>query len=259
MFKHIKYFLPVILSVYFISCTSSEKLSDSSVSFDLIKEKVNENSRKLNGLDAYGEISIDSPEISNTGSITVSIKKPDSVFTKLEGPFGIDIANILITRNDFIYYNVMDNKVIKGPSTPRNLSIIMRIKIDFDDIVNSFSGKYFFPDGDYAGTEINETENEYLVTINNKSENEIRKFWIDKDNFFVRKTGKYSADGKTKLEITYENFYESKGIYFPKKISVIRPEERQSIWLTYNNEEFNNGKLNYRIKIPKSAKQISWQ
>ena len=151
----------------------------------------------------------------------------------------------------------MDNRVIKGSSTENNLSIIMRIRIEFDDLINSFSGKYYFHEDDYLSAEILETQRDYLAILT--YDKEIKKFWIDKNNYFVRKLGKYDDKGKTKIEITYDNFYESDGIYFPKNISVIRPEEKQSIWLTYNNEEFNNSNLNFRIKIPKSAKHISWK
>jgi len=248
-------FLPVCAGL--ISCTASTTTTESTVTFEFLKEKVNENSQKLTALDAYGEISIDSPDLNNTGTITVSIKKPDSVFTKLEGPFGIGIADLLITRKDFIYYNIMDNRVIKGSSTESNLSIIMRIRIEFDDLINSFSGKYYFHEDDYISSKILETDRDYLAVLT--YDNEIKKFWIDKNNFYVRKLGKYDNKGKAKIEITYADFYESKGIFFPKKISVIRPEERQSIWLTYNSEEFNNSNLNFRIRIPKSAKHVSWK
>ncbi|MFZ1321358.1 MAG: DUF4292 domain-containing protein [Ignavibacteria bacterium] len=257
MLNIFKYLLLIFTAVYFISCTASQNTTDSKVSFEFIKNKVNENSMKLTGLDAYGEISIDSPQLNNTGSITVSIKKPDSIFTKLEGPFGIDVANLLITRENFIYYNVMDNRVIKGSSTGSNLSIIMKIKIEFDEIINSFSGKYYFADEKYENVEILETENEYVAVLTDN--NEVKKFWIDKENYFVKKLGKYGDKGKVKLEIKYENFYENDGIHFPKKITVIRPEEKQSIWLTYNSEEFNNDKLNFKIKIPKSAQEVSWK
>ncbi len=138
----------------FYSCTASNTKTLSEITFTELREQVNKNSMKLQSLDANGEISIDSPEMSNTGSITVSINKPDSVFTKLEGPFGIDVANLLITRNNFIYYNVMDNKVIRGPSTQQYLSIIMKIKIDFDDIINAFSGKFIFSDEGFEDAKI---------------------------------------------------------------------------------------------------------
>jgi len=238
------------------SCTSSGLVSESDITFEELRKRVNAGAGKLESLDADGEISIDSPSMSNTGSITVSINKPDSIYTKIEGPFGIDIADFLVTRNDFLYYNVNENKVISGMSTPQNLKIIMKVNVNFDEILNAFSGKFTFDNDNYDDVSIAMNENNYIVNI--KSQKDVRKYVIDNQNFFVRKIGTYDLNGNTLIEINYENFYSRKGIFFPKKISVIRPKEKQYIWLTYFNEKFNKGKLNYKLKIPKNARHIKW-
>ncbi|MCY7361707.1 MAG: DUF4292 domain-containing protein [Ignavibacteria bacterium] len=254
-----KYFQLIFLlsGILFYSCTATETEMNTEESFADIKEKVNANSEKLVSLDAYGEISIDSPEMSNTGSITVSIFKPDSIYTKLEGPFGIDVADLLITRNNFIYYNVMDNRVIQGQSTPNNLKIIMNVNVNFDEIINAFSGKFIFKDDIYDDVKITRTEESFIINI--KSGNEIKKFWVNSKYYYVSKIGTYDDKGNIKIEIVYENFYEKEGIHFPKKITINRPSEKQNIWLTYNSEEFNNNKLTYKLKIPKSAKKVEWK
>ncbi|MBV6479007.1 MAG: hypothetical protein HGGPFJEG_01768 [Ignavibacteria bacterium] len=252
----IQYILFFLLCIYYYSCTASDYEKTSDITFEELREKVNANSEKLYSLDADGEISIDSPELSNTGSITVSIIKPDSIYTKIEGPFGIDIADLLISRNDFIYYNANDNKVISGSSTPRNLKIIMKVNVSFDEIINAFSGKFTFKNDKYDEVKITMDNNNYIVFI--KSGKETRKYVIDNQNFYVRKIGTYDNEGNTLIEINYENFYFKDDIYFPKKISIIRPKEKQYIWLTYFNEEFNNNKMTYKLKIPKNAKRIKW-
>lgn len=250
------YLVLVLLCFVFYSCAASETETAAEITFTDLKEKVNANAGKLKSLDAYGEISIDSPTLNNTGSITVSINKPDSVYTKLEGPFGLDVADLLITRDNFVYYNVMENKVIRGPSTNAYLSIIMKIKIDFDDLINAFSGKFTFNEDEYPEAAISSEGNNYIVT--QKGVTEIKKYWINSEFYYVTKLGKYDMKGNTIVEILYENFFQSDDIHFPKKISINRPQENQNIWLTYYNEEFNNNKLTYKLKIPKSAKQIDW-
>lgn len=251
----IKYIL-IFSAFIFYSCTASEGEKESDISFEEIRARVNESSARLLSLDADGEISIDSPELSNTGSITVSINKPDSIFTKLEGPFGIDVADLLITRENFIYYNVMDNKVIKGMTTPSNLRYIMKVNVSFDELINAFSGKFTFGNDTYDNYKISSEDNNYVVKL--KSGKETKIYRIDMQSFFVTKIGTYDDKGNAKIEISYENFYERDGIYFPKKITISRPMERQNIWLTYSNEEFNKNKLTYHLKIPKSAKMIQW-
>lgn len=254
--KYSSYFF-ILTALILFSCTASENETNSSVSFEEIKAKVNSKSEKLVSLDADGEISIDSPDLNNTGSITVSIFKPDSIYTKLEGPFGIDVADLLITRKNFIYYNVSDNRVIRGTSTANNLKIIMKVNVSFDELINAFSGKFVFKDESYDDVVITQSEDNYIVKL--KSGNEIKKFWINRENYYVAKAGTYDEKGNIKIEILYENFYEKKGIHFPKKITITRPAEKQNIWLTYFNEEFNSSKLNYKLKIPKSAKRIEWK
>lgn len=256
MVKYSKYLL-IITALFFYSCTASETETSSDISFEELKARVNSGSEKLVSLDADGEISIDSPELNNTGSITVSINKPDSIFTKLEGPFGIDVADLLITRKNFIYYNVSDNKVISGQSTPGNLRIIMKVNVNFDELINAFSGKFIFKDEKYDNVSISQNDNSYIVNL--KTGKEIKRFWINKENYYVSKAGTYDEKGNTKIEIIYENFYEKDGIHFPKKVTINRPFEKQNIWLTYFNEEFNKNKLSYRLKIPKSARKIEWK
>lgn len=246
----------LFIAIVLYSCTASETEQVSDITFEELKARVNANAEKLYSLDADGEISIDSPGMSNTGTITVSILKPDSIYTKLEGPFGIDVADMLITRNEFLYYNVNDNKVISGLSTPQNLRNIIKVYVSFDEILNAFSGKFSFGNTENGNAKITMTEDSYIVSI--KSGNEIRKYWVESKNFYVTRLGTYDLNGNTKIEIVYENFYTRDDIIFPKKISISRPKEKQFIWLTYYNEEFNNNKLTYKLKIPKSAKRIKW-
>ncbi|MEO8447659.1 MAG: DUF4292 domain-containing protein, partial [bacterium] len=212
----------LFVSITLYSCSSSKVGNNSSeITFEEIKQRVNENAMKLKSVDAAGEISIDSPNMSNTGSITISILKPDSIYTKLEGPFGIDIADLLITRNDFVYYNASENKVIRGPSSQKNLGIIMRIKLEFDDILNAFSGKFIFSNENFKDAKITSEESNYVVSLT--YDNEIRKYWIDSENYFVTKLITTELDGSTKVEITYDDFFESDNIFFPKRVYVTRP------------------------------------
>ncbi len=253
----INYICFLLFCIIFYSCTASNDTgSTSDITFEELKGKVNANSQKLRSLDADGDISIESPTISSNGSVTVSINKPDSVYIKLEGPFGIDVANLLITRSNFIYYNVMDNRVITGPSTPKNLALIMRIKMEFDDILNAFSGKFAIGNEAYDETSITSAGGNYVVTL--KKKGETIKYWINSEEFYVTRYGTYDTEGKTKIEIQYDNFYQKDDIYFPKKISITRPKENQNIWLNYSNEEFNNNRLNFKLKIPKSANKVNW-
>jgi outer membrane lipoprotein-sorting protein len=244
-------------AMIFYSCTSSQAVYNvTEITLEELMTKVNSNSAKLRALDAEGEVSIDSPEFSNTGSITVSLLKPDSIFVKLDGPFGISVAQILMTRNNFFYYNVMDNRVIRGPSSPLNLGAIMRINLDFDEIINGFSGTYTFRGVRYEDANITIDKDNYVLTLNNNFE--IKKYWIDHKNFYIKKYGIYDMKGAAKQVIEYSDYEFRNNIHFPNKINISRPQERQHIWLTYYRKSFNSNKLNFRLRVAPSATYTTW-
>lgn len=247
----------ICVSFFLYSCTSSSGIPEpSSMKFSDLANRVNSSSGRLVSLEAEGEISIDSPTLSNTGSLTVSISRPDSLYTKIEGPFGIDIADALVTRSEFTYYNATENKVIRGPSTKRNLGIILKMKVEFDDLISALSGSFIITNKDSTDFKISEIDNEYLLEQQSGSEKNM--YWINAEDFYVTRVQNIDKNGKLNLEIHYQEFYETDGIFFPKKITLTRPKEKQYIWVTYKVEEFNPGRLNNKMKIPGSAKQVRW-
>ncbi len=247
----------VAIAVTVASCSSAPELTRKSrITFSDLAKRVNESAGRLSSLNAEGEISIDTPTLSNTGSLTVSINRPDSLYTKIEGPFGIDIADVLVTRNEFTYYNASENKVIRGPSTQRNLGIILKMKVEFDDLVNALSGSFIISSKDTSNYSISEVEDHYL--LEQKVGSSTIRYRINSEYFYVTRIQSYDSNGKMMLDITYDEFYESDGIYFPKKINLVRPKEKQYIWVSYKIEDFNPGKLSYRLKIPGSAKKVQW-
>ena len=246
------------LSILLHSCVSSKNNIDVDITIEELKQHVNTNSSKIKSLNAEGTIDIDTPEMSNSGTITVNLLKPDSLYTKLEGPFGIDVADILLTRKSFIYYNVMDNRVIKGPSSPLNVGAIMRIKLDFDDIINGFSGTFFFLDVTSDNSELKSDENKYLLITKDDISKEIKKYWIDSDDFYITKYVITNYDKKVLLEMEYLEYNYRDGVYFPNRIAISRPQENTYIWLDYTIKTFNSKNLIFKFKIPSSAEIIIW-
>lgn len=242
---------------YFAACSGAGNNSTDDLSIAEIKSKVNNNSSKLNSLYSEGEISIDSPELSNSGSLTLNLRKPDSVYIKLEGPFGIDIADILLTRQNFLYYNAMDNRVIKGPSTPLNIGAILRIKLSFDEILDASSGTFSFRDISEDKCKLTVENGNYIIT-ETLTGNCSKKYTIDSKFFYISKYGIYDDKGKVVLEIEYSDYTVKSGINFPTKIFVQKPEEKQYLYMYHNSFEINKEKINFKFKIPKSAKITEW-
>jgi hypothetical protein len=262
--KRYIYFLLIIFCIFlFYSCssTSSNEFENTQSSALLLspgelKSKINEQSSKLTSLDCEGDITIDSPELNSSGSVTLSIFKPDSIYSKLEGPFGISIASFLITRNNFIYYNVRENYAIKGPSTPLNLGSILRLKVDFDDLLYGYTSAFQFSDTSSSNSEVIKDKSNYILKITETEQ--IKAFWINPVNYYIERYEVYDKTGTIKLQIQYSDFEFDKNMYSPKNVYITNPTKKQNMWINFDKKIFNSNRLKFKIVIPKSAKVIEW-
>jgi hypothetical protein len=246
--------------VILAACTGSKNNELDKIPVKKIKQKVNEQFKKIESLEAYGTIAFDSPETSNSGYMEIRLKKPDSVLVKIEGPFGIDIANALITRTDFIYYNVQENKVIMGPTSEINIGAILKIKISFDELINSFSGSFYFDDEEQDSIDAASENNTYVLQVNKEFVR--KKYFIEPYTYVVNTYSVYDNKNKHLLEVNYSKFddeYVSAGsVNFPNQITINKPDTKQKVWLIYDGIELNKKGLSFKIKYPKSAKIIRW-
>lgn len=263
MYKsYYKYILPVLL-IFIYSCSGSKEIKNEIVKIPVkeIKEKVNRNYKLIESLSASGSVAFDSPEMSNSGSIEVKIQKPDTVYIKVEGPFGIDIAEALITRTGFIYYNAQENKVITGPTTENNIDAILRVSVSFDELINSLSGSFYFKENSEDTLNAGSEDNSFVLQVTGESMK--KKYFISPDMFVINKYGVFDNNNHSVLEVIYSKFktetVASDTLYFPSQIEIHRPDKKQTLWLYYDEKEINNKNLIFRVKIPTSAKLIKWE
>jgi len=243
----------------FYSCSGSKgNLKLQGIPVKEIKNRVNTNSKILESLEADGTISFDSPDNSGSGDIEIKIIKPDSVFVKITGPFGVSVATALITRNDFIYYNVQENKVITGPSTELNIGAILRIGVTFDELINSFSGSFHFPDESTDSTDALSENSMYVLQLSQPEG--IERYLIEPSQFAIKQYFLLDPDFQTRIQVGYSDYtYElvgGKTLNFPNKIVIKNPSKKQSVYLEYQDKAINKKDISIKIRVPKSAKIV---
>ncbi|MCX7877876.1 MAG: DUF4292 domain-containing protein [Ignavibacteria bacterium] len=256
-------FLPIyflVISLTLISCSATKP--DENLPYITVaelKEKLNSAYDKINSLEAYGSISFDSPEQSGSGSFELKIRKPDTLYIKIEGPFGISVANALITRNDFIYYNVQENTVIRGPSSELNIGAILKIKASFGQLINGLTGNFRL-DGTENDTVFAKVENGNYI-IENVIASGYEKFFISPELLFKRYEYR-SSDNLSVLETDYSKYFLQENLntalYFPGKVTIKNKSKKQNIYLEYESVNFNKAGMKFSMKIPSSAKQLKW-
>ncbi len=173
--------LAVVAAVLLLAGCSSVPGIDTSkpVDPDLVISLVEQRNAQLKTLKAYGRISIDTPEMSNTAGLVIKALKPDSLYLEIRGPFGMTLAKGLVTSSEFTFYDSWKNQILNGETTADNMRRILRMRIEFRSILEILTGTMGFSqapadasrngkvvDGDYVLTYTAATEtSEYLIDL----------------------------------------------------------------------------------------------
>lgn len=228
------------------------------ISADRLIKKLEANRRKIKTFTGSGSLSINSSSISGRSSFEVIIKKPDSIKVSFFGPFGIDLAQTIITQNDFIFYDIINNVAYKGRVTKDAMKQLLKIDLPFDDVLNALTGSvnltnqlrvepdiYEVEGSNYKLTykdSVNAIDNIFRVRINDQA---ITKYLVQNKN-------------KTMFEGSYSDFKTFEEVPVPFKTIIEDFENKQSMRIEYRNAEVNEIVEDLRVEIPNDAKVIEW-
>jgi hypothetical protein len=236
--------------------TSPLNLGNRSISYSEVQEVTRSHHASIHSMLCEGRISIETPEIAQSGSFTLTLQKPDSVLINLQGPFGIKVGSALVTRTGFLFYNSLENKLITGLSSIENLNRILHVQLSFDDLLNLFAGGTFLESDLHAPDETH-IENDQFVFVFTSHQTS-RKYWIDPTTLFIQKVQFLDQSGKLALEQTFDDFEDINGFAIPYTIRVFQPKARQKITFTYSEILVNTEKIHFTITIPPNAERIHW-
>jgi outer membrane lipoprotein-sorting protein len=252
------YLYAILLALTISGCgTSSTTYIDTrAISASKIQEIVQAHHARIQSMKGEGRISVATPEMSQSGSFILSLLKPDSVLINLQGPFGIKIGSVLVTRTEFLFYNSWENKLITGSTSSENLYRILHVRLDFDDLLNLFAGGTFLADDLHQPDETRVVDNQYVFIY--KSSDSKRQYSINPRTLAIQKIQFIDNSGKLKLEQTFSNFEDVDGIEIPYSIRITQPEAQQMVSLSYSGMLVNTGQLQFSITIPSNVERIHW-
>jgi hypothetical protein len=203
-----------------------------------------------------GQISIETPDVAQTGSFILNLQKPDSVLINLEGPFGIKVGSALVTRTGFVFYNRWENKLITGSSSMENLDRILHVKLSFDDLLDLFAGGTFLEDDLRLPDRTSVEDDHYVFTYS--SSDCTRQYSIDPETYSIQRIRFFDGSGNVTLEQTFSNFEDIEGMQMPYTIRITQPKFQQMLSLTYYDILVNTDQLQFTIKIPSNVERIHW-
>ncbi|MDP2209777.1 MAG: DUF4292 domain-containing protein [Bacteroidota bacterium] len=227
----------LLASVLFVGCSATQNISREFNSAAEFEEYFENRVGGIKTFSGSGSLTIETPEFSNSANFKLNIKKPDSLRLELAGPFGISVGTLMMSRQNFVFFNGIENRSVKGKTDSNLLSSIINMPITFDEILNIFTGSYFYSATDYANAEMNTNEEYYLIRNNHESTS--KEIWIDKKNLNVTKLLNIGKDRKIDLEATAKSYEKVSGIEVPNWVRIIFPKQKRSLTIAYDNIKVN--------------------
>ena len=252
-----KIFILIVLIIGFlISCVPSKPTyEEAPLPADRLVKKLEANRRKIKTFEGSGVINVETPKIEAKASFEVFLKKPDSLKFVIYGPFGIDIAQALITDSEFIFHDVIKNIVYKGRSTNHLLNKIFHIDLTFNEILDAFAGAVNLteklrlePDA------FNLVDDNYQLIYYDTLAGKQSDYQIQINNLAIKNYKLYKVPDILLFEGIYDDFRLFNSVAIPYSTIVHNTIDNQKVIIDYRNIAVNIDIKKLSLDIPSDAK-----
>lgn len=195
-------------------------------------------------------------EQSQSISISMRMEKDKAIWLSAKLAGIIPLAKVLITPEKVSYYEKISKSYFVGDF--RFLSEFLGTELDFEKVQNLLTGQtiYALNKKDYS---LEKTETGY--EFRSEAGAVLTKLFLLNPKTFKAEAQQLIRNGKNQsITITYPEYQETNGFYFPKKIVIMANEEEEStkIDIVYRSLEFDIP-VSFPFNIPSGYKEITIQ
>jgi len=244
----------LFLTLLISACTSPKLALDTEkVSFSELLDYIQTEEDRVKSLEASCRISVDSEEFSGNFFANVYYIKEDSLLLSVSGPFGIQAGSLFIGKERFIFYNQMTNKFYNGSIRDFENKNLFQFPLKMKELINIFAAKENLPSMKIDDYVID--DGSYLIDATIGTDN--YNIWVDNSTGRIQKLT-LNRDDQIVLSREYADFMSTGNIYFPRRIKMVRPVEKQAVSVYYTNLSINEeiDRENFVINIADNAEQM---
>lgn len=260
-----KYFIRFLIATslipfFFNGCVPSKPIDEVELlPSERLINKLEANRRKIKNFEGVGIIRIESELYDNSASFRVIMKKPDSVYFTIMGPFGIELAQSLVTKDRYVFYDALENTAYTGEVNENVLREIFKIDLSFTDLLDAFVGSVNLTRNLYTQPDSYEVEGDkYVLTYKEIESGVTTKYKVDIRELGITNYTINAPDNRIDLEGKYSSFELIEGVAIPFEIDVTNRVESQNIKINYKNIVVNDRDLYVNFKIPDDASIVEW-
>lgn len=260
MKKDIIRFLVIINFIYLITaCVPSQPTEE----FELLPSerltnKLEANRRKIKTFEGNGTITVNSP-FENSATFRIILQKPDSIYLTIMGPFGIELAQALVTKTKFTFYDALQNTAYTGDVNSNALQSIFRINLTFEDLLDAFVGSVNLTNNLYRPPDNYFVEDDkYVLTYYDSTRANKTVYKVDVWQLGITEYQLYDLDDNLTLTGAYKDFELLENVAVPYKINIENKIDEQKINIDYRKITVNKNNIRIEFKVPDDATIIKW-
>jgi hypothetical protein len=252
--------ISLIIIIGYQGCVPSKPADDVEVlPIERLVKKLETNRRRIKNFEGSGTIKISSAQVNNSASFKVILQKPDSIYLTIMGPFGIELAQALVTKDDFQFYEALHNTLYKGQLNNDVLKSIFKVNLSLQDLLDAFIGSVSMADRLYENpSKYDVLYDKYILTYTDSLENRNSIYKIDVRDLGIIEYKLTDMRGKSYLEAAYSKFKVFETVAVPFSIEVKNLKDKQTINIEYKKVEANRKNINLQMDIPEDATVIKW-
>jgi outer membrane lipoprotein-sorting protein len=260
-----KYSLILLLSIYLIilfisGCIPSKPTEEVEIlPAERLVNKLEANRRRIKSFEGTGTLVVQSSNAENKASFETSLIKPDSLYLTILGAFGIQLAQTLVTTDNFIFYDDLHNTAYQGQLSEDVLKNIFKIDLPFSDIIDAFVGSVNLTKHLYKQpTKYSVEYDKYTLTYVDSTTNFTSIYKIDIRSLGITSFQVIDPNGDIALDCKYSDFDYIENVAVPYTIDVQNVKEGQSVSIKYKKIRANAADISIDFKVPDDATIIKW-
>ena len=224
-----------------------------------LTNKLEANRRKIKNFEGTGTIFVNTPQMDNSATFRIVLQKPDSIYLTIMGPFGIELAQALVTKDKFTFYDALKNTAYVGVVNSNALQSIFRINLSFEDLLDAFVGSVNLTNNLYRAPDDYFVEDDrYVLTYLDSARTNKTVYKVDVRQLGITEYRLFGLDDILMLQGKYSDFELLENVAVPYKIAIENISDEQKINIDYKKINVNKNNIFIDFKIPDDATIIKW-
>jgi len=237
-------------AIYSCSPHTAAVMSDlNTTTAGVLTGRVKQRQAALTSMAGSGSVSFESPDRAGSAYFELALRRPDSLLMTLEGPFGIGAGFLFLSRQKYVMYSSLDNRVISGVPGPSAIRSMIPVDLTFDQIMSAFSGGFVLPDSLPSRYTVDDGKYLLVYTLGGRTSS----FWIDPESDLVVRYEVHDPGGDLILEAESSQIVRRGDLCAPRHITVDFPDDGKRLSIHYMVLDLNAGDLSFVYSVPAGA------